>query len=43
MEYFEDEAPDADLYLSEMDSEDDRTSALTESMIATLLNLTKVS
>ncbi len=43
MEYFEDEAPDADLYLSEMNSEDDRTSALTESMIATLLNLTKVS
>ncbi|MBD8216885.1 DUF2345 domain-containing protein, partial [Erwinia persicina] len=43
MEYFEDEAPDADLYLSEMDSEDDRTSALTESMIATLLNSTKVS
>ncbi|WP_336185119.1 type VI secretion system tip protein VgrG [Klebsiella grimontii] len=43
MEDFEDEAPDADLYLSEMDSEDDRKSALTESMIATLLNLTKVS
>ncbi|ELN4156421.1 type VI secretion system Vgr family protein [Citrobacter braakii] len=43
MEYFEDEAPDADLYLSEMDSEDDRTSSLTEPMIATLLNLTKVS
>ncbi|AMG59354.1 type VI secretion system Vgr family protein [Pantoea vagans] len=43
MEDFEDEALDADLYLSELDSEDDRTSALTESMIATLLNLTKVS
>lgn len=42
MEDFEDETPDADLYLSEVDSEDDRTSALTESMIATLLNLTKV-
>ena len=43
MDDFEDEALDADLYLSELDSEDDRTSALTESMIATLLNLTKVS
>lgn len=43
IEDFEDETPDADLYLSEVDSEDDRTSALTESMIATLLNLTKVS
>jgi len=43
MEDFEDESPDADLYLSEVNSEDDRTSALTESMIATLLNLTKIS
>lgn len=43
MEDFEDETPDADLYLSEVDPEDDRTSALTESMIAALLNLTKVS
>ncbi|PZL90175.1 type VI secretion system tip protein VgrG [Pantoea graminicola] len=43
MEYFDDEAPDVDLYLSEMDSEEHRTSALTESMIATLLNLTEIS
>ncbi|HID3660466.1 TPA: DUF2345 domain-containing protein, partial [Klebsiella pneumoniae] len=41
MEDFEDEAPDADLHLSEMGFEDDRTSALTESMISTLLSLTK--
>ncbi|KAB8308347.1 type VI secretion system tip protein VgrG, partial [Erwinia endophytica] len=37
------EEPDADLYLSEVDSTEDRTSVLTESMIATLLNLTKAS
>ncbi|HEG2467530.1 TPA: type VI secretion system tip protein VgrG, partial [Klebsiella pneumoniae] len=43
MEDFEDEAPDADLHLSEMGFEDDRTSALTESMISTLLSLTKDS
>ncbi|MBG0644472.1 DUF2345 domain-containing protein, partial [Enterobacter kobei] len=43
MEDFEEESPDADLYLSEVDSEDDRTSALTESMISTLLNIKKVS
>ncbi|PJX37289.1 MULTISPECIES: DUF2345 domain-containing protein, partial [unclassified Klebsiella] len=43
MEDFEDEAPDADLYLSEVGFEDDRTSALTESMISTLLSLTKDS
>ncbi|WP_323082537.1 hypothetical protein [Klebsiella variicola] len=43
MEDFEDEAPDADLHLREMGFEDDRTSALTESMISTLLSLTKDS
>ena len=43
MEDFGDEEPDDDVYLSEVDSAGDRTSALTESMIAELLNLTKVS
>ncbi|WP_224065886.1 hypothetical protein [Enterobacter bugandensis] len=43
MFFLGDEETDADFYLSEVDSEGDRASALTESMIATLLNLTKAS
>lgn len=43
MEDFWDEELDADFYLSEVGSAGDGTSALTESMIAKLLNLTKVS
>ncbi|HDR2672455.1 TPA: type VI secretion system tip protein VgrG, partial [Enterobacter bugandensis] len=43
MVFLGDEETDADFYLSEVDSEGDRASALTESMIATLLNLTKAS
>ncbi|HFE3555029.1 TPA: type VI secretion system tip protein VgrG, partial [Enterobacter hormaechei] len=43
MEDIENEEPGDDLYLSEVGCAGDRTSALTESMIAKLLNLTKVS
>lgn len=43
VEDFGDEESDADIYLSEVNSVEDRKSALTESMIATFLKLTKVS
>jgi hypothetical protein len=42
VENFGDEESDVDIYLSEVDSAENITPALTESMIATFLNLTKV-